>query len=253
MPVDFKVRSVIRALKCLTYLSEHQDGVVLADVVRDLRIPKTTAYYILQTLVAEDFTDKDSHGAYRLGILSFRVGYAYISQLHITDQFHEVAKRVVAKTGETVQLGILEGARVIYIAKEEGTHQVRLVSKVGSSLPAHTTALGKVLLAGIAPESLAALYPPNTKLERLTKHSITSLKLLTNQLKAAHQNGYAQDCEETSLDLQCFAAPVIGERGHVIAAISVSSPTNRVNAERRDLLITVIKEAAAQFSYLMGG
>jgi IclR family KDG regulon transcriptional repressor len=253
LPVDFKVRSVMRALKCLIYLSEHQDGVALAVIARDLRIPKTTAYYILETLVAEDFTTKDSHGAYRLGTQAFRVGNAYKSQLHITDQFHEVAKEVVARTGETVQLGILEGTRVVYIAKEEGTQQVRLVSKVGSSLPAHTTALGKVLLAGIAPESLAVLYPPYTKLERLTEHSITSLELLTNQLETVRENGYAQDCEETSLDLQCFAAPVIGERGHVIAAISVSAPTNRVNAERCDLLISIIKKAAAQMSYLLGG
>lgn len=252
MPVRSRVRSVARAMAVLEELSESPEGVDLTTLSKRLEIPKSSAYYILETLLEDRFVEKDGKGLYRVGLGAFLVGTAYSRNQTVTALFHEAAKEIVATCGETVQLAILDGKSVVYVAKEEGTQPVRLVSEVGRSLPAHTTGLGKALLAHLSSDQFDTLFPPGSSLKRMTEKSVVSVSAVRQELRLVRERGYAHDFEETAEGLQCFATPIFEAGGELIAAMSVAAPSTRVDPNRRAALISLIKKGAANVSRSMG-
>ena len=239
-------------MAALKELSESPQGIELSVLSRRLGIPKSSAYYILETLLEGRFVEKDANGLYRVGPAAFLVGTGYLRNQSVTALFHQVAKEIVAACGETVQLAVLNGRQIVYIAKEEGTQPVRLVSEVGQSLPAHTTALGKVLLACLPSDRVDALFPPDSSLEGMTERSITSVSVLCQELRLVRERGYAHDFEETAEGLQCFAAPILAEGGKVIASMSVAAPSSRVDPQRKASLLSLIRKGAANLSRSLG-
>jgi DNA-binding IclR family transcriptional regulator len=153
---------------------------------------------------------------------------------------------------ETVHLAILEGNEVLYIAKEEGTNTIRMVSAVGRRFPAYGTGVGKMLLSALPPAELDRLYPPDLPLAPITPHTITDPVALRQELAEIRVRGYAIDEEESTPGLCCIAAPVFDSHGAVVAAISVSVPTVRFTAERRAALRQLVQQGAGRLSHILG-
>ena len=247
-----EVRSVSRAMRLLETLSQAPEPMALGTLSKHLGIPKSTTHYILETLRKGRFVERDRNGLYRVGLDAFLVGTAYSHNQTVMGLFHQAAKEIVGACGETVQLAILDERRVVYIAKEEGTQPVRLVSEVGRSLPAHTTGLGKALLAYLPSDRFDTLFPPGSSFEKMTERSIGSVSVLRQELRRVQEQGYAHDFEETAEGLQCFAAPIFGAGTELIAAMSVAAPSSRVDPGRKAVLISLIKKGAANVSRSMG-
>jgi DNA-binding IclR family transcriptional regulator len=152
---------------------------------------------------------------------------------------------------ETVQVGVLEDRHVLYVAKADSRRLVRLVSTVGARLPAHCTALGKVLLALLPPDELQARLRGVT-LERMTPRSIGEMGDLLAQLDTVRRQGYAAEQSESNEDVGCVAAPVRDEAGRNVAAISISVPLSRLDAPRRDALREAVMRGAERFSARLG-
>lgn len=253
MSTERQVRSVYRAMRVLEVLSEAGEPVSLSVLSNVLEMPKSTAHYILGTLCELGFVEKTQRGHFRLGLSAYRVGSAYLRQQSVVSAFKQTAKQMVADCREPVQLAVLDGTQIVYISKvEEGAAPVRLVSEVGTRLPAHTTALGKVLLAYLSNEQFDALFPPGSALSRMTDRSITSVSTLRQELQLVREQGYAHDLEETADGLQCFGAPIFGPGGEVMAAMSISVPSSRVDPERKTALISLLKRGAVQVSLSLG-
>lgn len=248
----YRVPAVLKALLILEELAASDAPRSLKDLSARTCLPKSTVYAILATLEARRYVERDPAGAVRLGLKAFEVGSAYTRDISLTEAFHQTARRLVAESGETIQLAILDGADVVYIAREDGTQPVRLFSFVGKRLPAHATALGKVLLAALLDPSLDSLLSERP-LRKLTARTISSIHKLKSELATVRERGYAHDDEETADGLQCLAAPIFDHACQVRAAMSISVPTARMDPPRFARNLHLIQDGAREVSERLGG
>lgn len=241
------VKSAARVLDMLELLARADNSLTFSEIAAALDLPKSSTHALLQTLVQRRYIEPPASGrAYRLGIKILELSAAYERDTDLIEQFHRVASQLVAACGETVQLAMLDGTEVLYLAKEEGTRPVRLVSHVGARLPAYAASLGKVLLAQLSDDQLRERFAGVT-MKPLTPRTMTSFAQLQTAVNDVRLRGYAIDEEEVVTDLCCFAAPIRDASGQTIAAISMSVPKNRSGGNEQ-ALVCHITEAAADLS-----
>ncbi len=244
--------SVDRALSVLTLLADHPDGMGVSELARALGVPKSSLYVVLTTMEQREFIVKDPvTKQYTLGPQLLVLGLAYIQRINLLKEFQTLAAEVARECGETVQLAILRGRNVLYIGKQDGTQPVRLASEVGSELPAHTTALGKSLLAGLSDSALDELYD-GVSLEKRTPKSIDNLSDLKREIAEVRARGYAVDRGETLEDLRCVGAPIYDAHGSVVAAVSISVPITRMSDDREKELARQVCSLAQELSRRLG-
>ena len=164
----------------------------------------------------------------------------------LTAGFHGVA-RGCWSDNETTCLTMLDGSESVFIAKQETSHQVRLVTSVGSRLPAFASASGRVMLADLPESEVAAMYG-SSELTTPTGRHLGGLKELLQILRAARRHGYAENVDETALGLHCLAVPV-GPPGRVAGAITLCVPTGRMNDARRREMISDLLARAAELAH----
>ncbi|WLQ52249.1 IclR family transcriptional regulator [Streptomyces poriferorum] len=247
------VPAVTRALDVLE-LFLHGDGTLSApEVTRKLQLPRTTVHELLTTLAARSYlvTIPDQPGRYRLGVRTYQLGSRYAEQLDLAAEGQQVARQVAETCGETVHVAILEGADVIYIAKVDSTHAVRMVSAAGRKLPAHCTSVGKMLLAALPERELDARLE-GLELTGMTPDSITDEAALREALASVRERGIAVEHRESNPDVSCVAAPVRDRSGRVVAALSVSVPMIRWTEEREAELAALAAEGAEALSGRLG-
>lgn len=218
-----------------------------------LGIPRTSAHEQVATLVARDYLAPGSAAhTFRLGVKLFELGGAFSARLDLTREGGEVARKLSQDSGETVHVAVLDNAEVLYVVKEDSSYAIRLVSSVGKRLPAHCTAVGKVLLAYSDKAYLDKHYPADKpSLEAMTSFSVDSRQDLLIQLNDVKISGLAHEAKESNEDASCIAAPVYGHDGHILAAISIAAPSYRMEAglERYEQLV---RKAAAALSDRLG-
>ncbi|MBW5252583.1 IclR family transcriptional regulator [Streptomyces sp. NBC_01220] len=247
------VPAVTRALDVLE-LFLHGDGTLSApEVTRKLQLPRTTVHELLTTLAARSYlvTIPDQPGRYRLGVRTYQLGSRYAEQLDLAAEGQQVARQVAETCGETVHVAILEGTDVIYIAKVDSTHAVRMVSAAGRKLPAHCTSVGKMLLAALPERELDARLE-GLELTGMTPDSITDEAALREALASVRERGIAVEHRESNPDVSCVAAPVRDRSGRVVAALSVSVPMIRWTEEREAELAALAAEGAEALSGRLG-
>jgi IclR family transcriptional regulator, KDG regulon repressor len=247
------VPAVSRALDILElFLTE---GTLSApEITARLGLPRTTVHELVNTLVDRDYLAAVSGAPirYRLGMRLFQLGGHFADRLDLTREAQDVAVDIAAACDETVHVAVLDGLEVVYVAKVDSTHPVRMVSAVGRRLPAHCTAVGKVLLAGLSPEAFEARYPGSRELPAMTPHSITSPARLRQHLAEVRQAGVAYDDRESNEAVGCVAAGVYDNGGQPVAAMSISVPTIRWNGQRRAEWTELVRRGAAALSRRLG-
>ena len=249
-----RVKSASRVAEILRTLASTNGGMTLADVARELKLPRSSTYALLTDLVTSRLVEEDASSPvrmYRIGVVAFEVGMAFLRQRSLTQEAAAVVEGVAAHFDETAHLAILDGPEVVYVAKAESSHAMRVASAVGARFPAHGTGVGKVLLAFLDPERLGTLYP-DAQLPAMTPHTVKSKQQLLAELAKIRDAGYAFDDEESTLGLQCLAVPVCGQAGDCVAALSVSVPTVRMaRIDKKDLL-DVLLRSSQQLSKQLG-
>ena len=155
------------------------------------------------------------------------------------------------KTKETIHLGILDGGEVIYLDKVESTATIRMYSQVGKRVPAHSTSLGKAIMAHISEERVKEILQEKG-MEGKTKNTITDLDKFLDHLKKVRKQGYAVDDEEQEEDIRCIAGPIFNHRGDVIAAFSISAPITRMTEKRMNELAELVVEYSEKMSRSLG-
>lgn len=204
------------------------DGLSAPEVTAATGLPRATVHELLATLVAKSYLRKDPvSGRFHLGLRVFQLGNAYGERLDLVTVGRRIAEEIAADCDETVNVGVLEGSDVVYMAKVESRHAVRMVSAVGRRIPASCTAMGKAMLAHLPDADLDALYPAERALPSLTARSIVDRRELLDQLAEARRTGLALEVGESTEDVSCAAAPVRDHRGEVVASVSVSVPDSR--------------------------
>lgn len=247
------VPALSRALDILE-LFLHEPLLSAADVVARLGLPRTTVHELLVTLVDRRYLVQvpGQPMRYRLGVRVFQLGSVFAEQVDLAREAQLVANDVAVACGETVHVAVREGRDVIYIARVDSRHPVRMVSAVGRRLPAHCTGVGKMLLSDLSPNEFDSLYPPNTRVPAMTANSITSAARLRSVLKRVRQEGLAFDDAESSVDVRCVAAGVRDHTRAMVAAMSISVPTTRWTDETRPKLTDLVRDGAARLSDNLG-
>src|SRR5207237_1428835 len=142
------------------------------------------------------------------GLMLHELGSAYLSEVDLAREGHSVAATVAEACGETVHLAVLDGVEVVYLAKVDSIHAVRMVSAVGRRLPAHCTAVGKALLSDLPDSELARRFGgEDARLAAMTPNSITSLTSLRDDLAQVRERGHALDDCESNRDVRRVPAP----------------------------------------------
>ena len=236
------VQSIERVSLILDTLSVYPQGLSLGDLAVKVDLTKGTTHRLLASLVYLGYVRQDSKTkTYNLGFKLVELGNRLLSQIDFRTEAHPLLVELAEKTKETVHLVILDRNEVLYIDKVEANQQptgLRMVSMLGSRIPPHCSAVGKVLLAAMPREKLDRLID-RQGLPIRTENTITDRDRFYEHLQLVSRRGYALDKEENEIGIRCAGAPVYDQSGEVIAAISISVPTIRVKMRE---LETVLKD-----------
>jgi IclR family transcriptional regulator, KDG regulon repressor len=248
------VPALSRGLDVLELLRTSERPPTAGEVAAGLGLPRTTVHELLHTLSARGYVEVVEGGPrrFRLGMRLFELGNAYAAALDLARESAGVAATVRDACGETVHVAVLDGTDVVYIAKVDSTHSVRMVSAVGRRLPAHVTAVGKALLAGLDDDELERRFPSGHALPALTAASITDPAALRAALTDVRRDGLAWDAAESNPDVNCVAAPVRDHTGAMVAGLSISVPVVRWTDGSRERFAALVREGAEQLSRRLG-
>lgn len=246
------VPAVVHAMDVLElFLTE--ESLTAREIVDRLGLPRTTVHDLLNTLVEGRFLYRNQDRSLSLGLRLFQLGGVYAERFDLAQQGKVVAERVADRSQETVHVGILDGRDVVYVVKVDSVHSVRMVSAVGRRIPAHCTAVGKVLLSVLPPAEVRGRLSSSEPLPALTHNSITSLHELESVLETVRESGVAFEEQESNPDVACAGAPVYDQQRRVVAAMSVSVPVsrwaNRTPSEWGELVVDGAMELSRELGY----
>jgi DNA-binding IclR family transcriptional regulator len=186
---------------------------------------------------------QDDSRAYVVGTKLRDVGLAAVRELDIRPQTRPYLETLSGDTGETVQVGVLQGQTVVFLDCVQGWHRLRVSSQVGELLPAHSLSTGKALLAELTPQDVLALYP-REQLQRVTRRTTTSRSALMRELALVTQRGYATSFGEGFHDIATVAVSVRDVIGRIRCAISIAAPTSRLTAKNIDKVAALVRQTA---------
>lgn len=238
-----RVRSagVATVLDVLDALDGH-GTLTLSELARETGAPKSTLHRVCSMMLERGWIARDANTA-TLGLGPRTAWLARTTPAAaLTNSFHSIAGRLVSRHNETACLVVLDGLDSLFVAKVETTHLVRLVTSVGSRLPAFASASGRVLLADLPRERIAAMHA-DSALVTPTGRDLGGVRDLHRILARTRRLGYGENIDETALGLHCIAVP-IGPPGHVVAALTLCVPSGRMSSERKAEMLPDLLSAA---------
>lgn len=238
------VKSADRALTILETLATSEQKRSLAELATELSLPRSSLHGLLRTLERRGWVEADeSDQRFGLGVRALLIGDSYVNTDASVLRAQPAMDMLSERSGETVHLGRLDGRNIVYLAKRESIHPLRLYSAVGRRLPAHATALGKALLAARPDTEVASIV--GSSLVELTPNTITRHVDLDADLAGVRLRGYAIDDEENSAGIRCFAVALPPTQPGVgpTDALSVSVPLARVHPETEQQITSMLAEA----------
>lgn len=221
------------------------------EIAEALGVHPSTALRLLHTLRKHGFVRELEGHSYRLGPTTFRLAFEALEDIDLRSVAHPVMEELGVKTGETVHLGVLEANDVVYIDKVEAQHPVRMYSRIGAIAPLHCTGVAKAILAFLPSEDRERLLG-GTELRRFTDHTFTTRETLEEELRATRDRRFSLDNEEHEIGIHCVAAPILRGDDEVLGAISVSTPTSRIDHEALMSYVPPLLDAARQISAEFG-
>jgi DNA-binding IclR family transcriptional regulator len=230
--------------------SEKELGVT--ELAKRLELHKNNVFRLLATLEHRGYIEQNRETEnYRLGPRTLQIGSIFIEQRECRRQARPILERLVADTGETAVVAVMRGTKVVFMDGVEADRTVRAVSRVGTLLQAHCTAVGKVQLANLAPAEIERLYGAGD-LAAATPRTVRTRAALLDELRTAREKGYAVENEECDLEVRGLAAPVRDYSGSVIAAIGIIAPAVRLTDERIGGVAEQVMDAARELSARIG-
>lgn len=244
------MQSVDRALSVLEILAKR--GVAgVTEIAGELGVHKSTASRLVAVLETRGFVEQlADRGKYRLGFGIARLAGALTGQRDLAHEGRRACETLAAEVGETVNVAILDGERVVNISEVRGPSAVAVHNWIGQSTPPHATSSGKVLLAHVPDLDLEALL--GRRLAGFTERTVTDVAVLARELDTVREQGWAATQEEYEVGLNALAAPVRDHSGLVVAAMSVSGPSYRLTLETFPAVVPRLCTAAENFSRRLG-
>lgn len=238
------VKSARRTVELLETFAAHDAWLSLSDLHARTGFPRSSLHGLLRTLFEAGWLEADPATArYRLGVRALICGTAYLDRDPAIPFATEALESIRERTGFTAHYARRDGAEVVYLETRESRRSTHLVSRVGRTLPAHATALGKALLAELTQAEITGLLPD--ELPQLTPHTITSAEQLLAECERTRERGYAMEVEEGTPGVRCVAA-VVPYRIPGTDAMSCSIPVDQIDDAEAARVGELLAETAAE-------
>jgi IclR family KDG regulon transcriptional repressor len=224
----------------------------ISELSQRLGMSKTTVHRFLQTLKALGYVSQEGEAdRYRLTIRLFELGAKALENVDLVREADVEMRRIASMTREAVHLGAFDDDAIIYIHKIDADYGLRMQSRIGRRNPLYSTAIGKVLMAGMDPAQVRAILS-QVEFKRSTPKTLSSVDAVMSILPRVRQQGYGEDSEEQEEGLQCIAVPVHDRFDRVIAGLSLSFPTMRCGADTKSHYVELLQQAGAAISARLG-
>lgn len=223
----YRLQSLGRAVSILELLGESRVPLSLAEISRRIHLHKSTVHRALIVLERSMLLERTPENTFRLGLKLFDLGNRAVEQMELRTRLEPYARRLSARLGETVHVGVLQKTSVVYLDRTGPGNRVCGGSNTGKSNPAYCTSLGKAIMAWLPRDTMMKLIDQITFV-RFTEKTICSREELLEALGRVRQRGYSIDDEEIETGVRCIGAPVFDDRGAPVAALSVSCMSSRI-------------------------
>ncbi len=242
------IQVIERMLRLLEVLAQHPEPLGLKQISQYTGLHPSTAHRILSSMSADRIVDRVEPGSYRLGMRLLELGNLVKSRISVRELALPRMRELHSHTGETANLSVRHDDQIVYVERtSSGRSAMRVVHVIGARAPLHVTAAGKLFLLE---EGFARLrdYAKRTGLAPQTKNTLTQLVLLERDLERIQQQGWATDNEEAEIGVRCVAAGIRDDAGRLVAALSLSTPADRMKLQWGPL----VKETADRISQNIG-
>ena len=245
--------SLARGLAVIRGFSQQRRKMSIAQLSLRTGIPRAAVRRCLYTLGKLGYVGSEDGRAFALRPQILALGHAYLSSVPLVMAAQPVLDQVSDAIHESCSLAILDGDEILYVARSSSSTRIMSIDLgIGSRLPAHCTSMGRVLLAGMAPDELAA-YMRRVKLAPYTNRTVVTKEKLGEVVAAVRVNEFALVDQELEIGLRSIAVPVKDYRGRVAAAINVSVQAPRVSlSEMEKTVLPALRTAATELGMLLG-
>jgi len=250
-PVTPSVPAVERALAILEVVAKSRSGLTLSEIVRELKLPKSSAHCLLLTFERQGYLQRSGTAhRYVCGVKLARIARSVQEGVVLRERAAPLLRDLMRRTGQTVHMAVLEPDQAILIAKVPNNTAPRVATWLGKRMDLHCTALGKCLIAWLPPEDLEAMLRQQGLL-RHNENTIVSISRLQRELTRIRETGYAVDDEEEEIGMRCIGVPVFDSKGRVNVAVSVSGTMQEIDLPRYQELAESAHNTAAALSRLL--
>lgn len=241
-----------RAIQLLDCFSQDEPYLGVREVARMTGLSSSSAGRILSSLKELGLLVQD-HETHKYALAGKVLAWAevYSATLDIRRLALPFIQDLQRMTGETVSLYVLEGTNRVCVERLESDQNVRVVARIGRNIPLHAGSAGKLFLAYMSDEERENLLK-ETNLDPLTPYTITDMDELHEQMEIIKNNGYALSHREWTIDASGISAPIFNQQGKMIAALTVSGPTQRFSQEKLNMITPACTRTAKQISSLLG-
>lgn len=241
-----------KTLRVLEYMCESEDEEFsITNISRDLEINKTTIFRILQVLLDHGYIKHTSEGKYAIDWRLSQLGGMALNKVSLIKTVRPYLEELSKELKETVNLAVLHEGEVIYIDKIESPNFLRTDLRVGTRVPATASGLGKAILSTYSEEELAsflAKYP----LRKYTERSIVDKENFIKNMRLTAERGFSIDDEELIQGVRCIGTPIKDWRNKAVAAISVATPSVRMDMDKAQEVGEMLKKIAVDISRHLG-
>lgn len=244
------VQSVDRAISVLEILA-HAGEAGVTEIAAELGVHKSTAFRLVSSLEQRGLVEQHvDRGKYRLGVGILRLAGATTARLDLVQESRALCRALAVETGETVNLTVLSDGAALYVDQVAGSSALQPHNWVGQRIPLHATSNGKVLLSAMTDAEAARIVGRN--LRTYTDRTVPTTSALIRQLAAVRESGYAVAVDELEVGLTAVAAPVRNAAGDVVASVSVSGPTFRLQGAPLERATAATVDTADEVSRRLG-
>lgn len=250
---EYIIQAVSHALDLLEQFHDDIDELGVTELSKRLKLHKNNVFRLLATLESRGYIEQNKATEnYRLGLKALELGQTFIKQMGLLRQAKPILEQIVEACNETAYVAIYKEKHTVYLDVVETNLTVRVVSRIGTRLPAACTAAGKVHMAFMSEEELEELLA-GLKFIQHTPTTITKAEAFKAELAKIREQGFAFDDEELDVGVRCIAAPIRDYTRRLVGAISISGPSMRLSDERVETeLVPLVLKAGADLSTRLG-
>jgi IclR family transcriptional regulator, pca regulon regulatory protein len=250
---EYRVEALAKGLRILSLFDEKRPSWRVSDLAIAADMPMPTAYRVVMTLASEGYLDHLPNGYYRPGVRTLTLGTAALRSLDLVAIATPKLQDLGERTGETVNLAVLNGDRILYLVRLRNSDLVTANIQVGSTLPAVHTSIGKLLLAYLDESDLQARITDTSFSANSGPNAKVSLAELNGELRTIRDQGWSMQDEELAYGLRSVAAPITSPDGRVLAGVNLAVQaqdwsSQRIIRELRPAVLATCAEISALLS-----